>query len=75
MHPDGDEFLYVVSGRMELILDDGDQRTIGSQTKVILRSGDAYVVPRGVWHQLETVEPSYLIHVTPGPHGDHRPRE
>ena len=74
VHPDGDEFLYVVSGTMELILDDGDERAAGVETRVLLRSGDAYVVPRGVWHRLEAVEPSYLIHVTPGPNGGHRPR-
>ncbi len=75
VHPDGDEFLYVVSGTMELILDDGDEKAVGIQTKVFLRSGDAYVVPRGVWHRLEPVEPSYLVHVTPGPNGGHRPRD
>jgi mannose-6-phosphate isomerase-like protein (cupin superfamily) len=74
VHPDGDEFLYVVSGAMELILDDGDERAVGVETKFVLRSGDAYVVPRGVWHRLEPVEPSFLIHVTPGPNGGHRPR-
>ncbi len=74
VHPDGDEFLYVVSGMIELILDDGDERAVGVETRVVLRAGDAYVVPRGVWHQLETVEPSYLVHVTPGPNGGHRPR-
>ena len=35
---------------MELILDDGDERAVGVETKVLLRSGDAYLVPRGVWH-------------------------
>jgi mannose-6-phosphate isomerase-like protein (cupin superfamily) len=75
VHPDGDEFLYVVRGTMELILDDGDERAVGVETKVLLRSGDAYVVPRGVWHRLEPVEPSYLIHVTPGPSGGYRPRD
>jgi mannose-6-phosphate isomerase-like protein (cupin superfamily) len=59
---------------MELILDDGDEQAVGVETKVLLRSGDAYVVPRGVWHRLEPVEPSYLIHVTPGPNGGYRPR-
>ena len=74
VHPDGDEFLYLVSGALELILDTGDERAVGVETKVLLRSGDAYVVPRGVWHRLEAVEPSYLVHVTPGPNGEHRPR-
>ena len=74
VHPDGDEFLYVVSGTMELILDDGDESVVGVETKVLLRSGDAYVVPRGVWHRVEAVEPSYLVHVKPGPNGGYRPR-
>jgi mannose-6-phosphate isomerase-like protein (cupin superfamily) len=75
VHPDGDEFLYVVNGTMELILDDGDETTVGAETTVTLRSGDAYVVPRGTWHRLEALEPSYLVHVTPGPNGGHRPRD
>lgn len=74
VHPDGDEFLYLVSGTMKLILDDGDERAVGSETTVHLGSGDAYIVPRGVWHRLDSVESSFLIHVTPGPNGDHRPR-
>jgi mannose-6-phosphate isomerase-like protein (cupin superfamily) len=74
VHPDGDEFLYVVSGTIELILDDGDERAVGMETRVALRAGDAYVVPRGVWHQLETLEPTHLVHVTPGPNGGSRPR-
>jgi quercetin dioxygenase-like cupin family protein len=73
MHPDGDEFLHVVRGTMELVLDDGDEDSIGTETVVVLRAGDAYVVPRGVWHRVIAVEPSYLVHVTPGPHGPARP--
>lgn len=75
VHPDGDELLYVVSGTVEVILDDGDERGAGIETKVLLRSGDAYVVPRGIWHRLEAIEPTYLVHVTPGPNGGHRPRK
>ena len=74
VHPDGDEFLYCVSGSIELVLDDGDEHAIGTQTRVALHAGDASVVPKGVWHVLESKEPSYLVHVTPGPHGGHRPR-
>ena len=74
VHPDGDEFLYVVTGTMKLILDDGDEQAVGVEAKVLLRSGDACIVPRGVWHRLEALEPSHLVHVTPGPHGAHRPR-
>ena len=73
MHPDGDEFLHVVSGSVDLILDDGDGDTVGEETVVVLNTGDACVVPRGVWHRLVTKEPSRLIHVTPGPNGPARP--
>ncbi len=73
MHPDGDEFLHVLSGTMNLILDDGDERAIGTETVVVLHAGDACVVPCGMWHRLVAVEPSYLIHVTPGPRGPARP--
>src|ERR1700734_2209789 len=42
VHPDGDEFLYVVSGAIALILDDGDEQAVGAETTVLLRAGDAY---------------------------------
>jgi mannose-6-phosphate isomerase-like protein (cupin superfamily) len=69
MHPDGDELLYLVSGAVTVTLElpDGD-------TQVELGAGDAVVVPQGVWHQITTREPGQLIHITPGPNGDARPR-
>jgi len=73
MHPDGDEFLYLVSGAIEVIFDDGDQETIGTAASVVLRGGDALVVPRGVWHRINVIEPAYFVHVTPGPNGGARP--
>jgi hypothetical protein len=33
VHPDGDEFLYVVSGTIELILDDGGVGAVGAETR------------------------------------------
>jgi mannose-6-phosphate isomerase-like protein (cupin superfamily) len=72
VHPDGDELLYLVSGEIEVVLDDGDEETVGDETTVVLRSGDALVVPRGVWHQIRVVEPAYFVHVTPGPNGGAR---
>ncbi len=66
-HPDGDEILYVYRGRLELTLESQPGRTI------TLGPGDACVVSRGEWHNLHMVEPALLLHVTPGPRGDHRP--
>lgn len=41
-HPETDEFFLVLSGELTIRLDDGE---------VILRPGDTYVVPKGVYHQ------------------------
>jgi mannose-6-phosphate isomerase-like protein (cupin superfamily) len=68
MHPDGDELLYLVSGAVTVTLE-----LSSGNTQVDLGAGDAIVVPRGVWHQITTPEPSQLIHITPGPNGDARP--
>lgn len=51
MHPDGDELLYAISGTMQLILDDGEQRVPGQETRFLLQAGEVFVVPRGVWHR------------------------
>ena len=68
MHPDGDELLYVVSGRFHVSLElDAECRDVE------LRPGDALVVPRGVWHLVTLQEPGQLVHITPGPGGAHRP--
>ena len=73
LHPDGDELLYLVSGRLEVVLDDGDLDRPGTETRHPLGPGDAFVVPKGVWHRLEVLEPAHLVHVTPGPGSSHRP--
>ena len=73
LHPDGDELLYLVSGQVEVVLDDGDLAHVGTETRHRIGPGDAFIVPRGVWHRLEVLEPAHLVHVTPGPGSGHRP--
>lgn len=68
MHPDGDEILILLSGRITVTLEEPN-----GNRRVELLPGQGLIVPRGVWHQLTPEEPSQLIHVTPGPGGDHRP--
>jgi mannose-6-phosphate isomerase-like protein (cupin superfamily) len=67
MHPDGDEVLVMTSGCIEVDLELPD----GTRT-VRLGSGEALVVPRGVWHLIRCVEPGRLLNVTPGPSGEYR---
>src|SRR4051794_4556444 len=62
MHPDADELLYLISGRVKVWLEYED----GERT-VDVAPGQAVVVPRGIWHKVLIEEPSHLIHVTPGP--------
>jgi mannose-6-phosphate isomerase-like protein (cupin superfamily) len=68
VHPDGDEILYLISGGVDVILEEAD----GDRT-VSVKPGQAVVVPQGVWHRVELREPSHLLFITPGPGGAHRP--
>lgn len=67
VHPDGDEILYVISGKLRVV---GES---DPSAAVELEPGDACIVRRGEWHRVRVVEPAQLVHVTPGPRGDHRP--
>lgn len=68
MHPDGDELLFLISGRLTVVLEDREP-----PRRVTLEPGQALVVPRGVWHRVLLAEPSQILHITPGPGGEHRP--
>jgi mannose-6-phosphate isomerase-like protein (cupin superfamily) len=69
VHPDGDEILYVVSGRLRVVGDSAPDAPIE------LGPGEACIVRRGEWHRVSVVEPAQLVNVTPGPRGDHRRME
>ena len=65
VHPDGDEILYLISGKLRVV---GD-----TSPPLELDAGQACVVAKGEWHKVEVLEPAQLVYVTPGPNGDHRP--
>lgn len=67
MHPDGDEVLYLISGRVRVVFlnDVSDD--------VDMRPGDGLVVPQGVWHRVDIIEPSEIVYLTPGPNNQFRP--
>ena len=67
MHPDGDEILYLISGRARVVFVDT------ADDDVEIRPGDGLVVPKGVWHRVDILEPCQIVYVTPGPNNQFRP--
>ena len=69
MHPDGDEVLYLISGKARVVLLESPEEDI------LLRPGDGLVVPKGVWHRVDILEPCQIVYATPGPNNEFRPLE
>jgi len=67
MHPDGDEILYLISGVARVVFLDSPEKDIE------MRPGDGLVVPMGVWHRVDILEPCQIVYVTPGPNNEFRP--
>jgi quercetin dioxygenase-like cupin family protein len=66
VHPDGDEILYVLSGKLRVIGESDPSAALD------LGPGEACIVRRGEWHRVIMLEPSQLLHITPGPRGGFR---
>jgi mannose-6-phosphate isomerase-like protein (cupin superfamily) len=68
MHPAGDEILILLSGSLELILEeDSRERVVG------LEPLEALIVPRGTWHRARVRVPGKLLGITAGAGTQHRP--
>ncbi|MEU0938243.1 cupin [Embleya sp. NPDC005971] len=61
MHPESDEVVCVWTGAVRMILRVADG--VGEEPPVVLRSGAAFVVPRGRWHRLEPEAPADLMSI------------
>jgi len=68
VHPSGDEILYLLTGSVDVLLDEPGGERIFS-----LQGGQACLVPRGVWHRLLLGRPSDLLFITPSSGTQHRP--
>jgi quercetin dioxygenase-like cupin family protein len=66
-HPDGDELIVILSGRVTVSVESAPNDSLE------LGPGDACIIPKGEWHRVHLLEPTRLLHITPGPNGDHRP--
>jgi|SRR6185312_2520182 len=60
-HPAGDEILILLSGATALLVEED-----GKQRRVRLKAGEAFIVPRGLWHAFDVSEPGDLLAITPG---------
>lgn len=67
MHPDGDEVLYLIDGQVRVMLETDPIQELE------LNPGDGMIVPKGVWHRVDILEPSRIVYLTPGPNGEYRP--
>ncbi len=63
MHPEGDEFVYLLSGDTEFVLHDGEKE-VGRVR--ISNPGDYVMVPKGCWHTANPNAPTSMLFVTPG---------
>jgi mannose-6-phosphate isomerase-like protein (cupin superfamily) len=70
VHPAGDEIVVLLSGAVDLVLDEP-----GGERIVALRDRTACIVPRGVWHTANVLGgPAEALHITRGAGTRHRPR-
>ena len=58
MHPLADELLILVSGAIDVKLDES-----GAERTIALEAGEAAIVPRGVWHRLVMRRPGRLLFI------------
>lgn len=68
MHPDAEELVYLLSGRIDFL-----QQTPDGVTTTSLDGRGAILVPRGVWHTARVYAPSRMLFVTMGVGTQHKP--
>ena len=70
MHPAGEEFVCLLSGRVDLLLEqDGVEHTVQ-----LSMPGSYVIVPRGIWHTAKVRTPSSMLFITPGEGTQNRSR-
>lgn len=67
IHPDGDEVVVLLGGRMTVVLEDGRRIELSEP-------GQTEVIPRGVWHTADVAEPTDAIFLTHGRGTQNKPR-
>jgi mannose-6-phosphate isomerase-like protein (cupin superfamily) len=66
MHPRGDELILVLSGRIRFHCHGCGDLEAGP--------GETVLIPAGIWHTADVLEPAEIICITEGGDSQHRPR-
>lgn len=61
MHPDTDEWFYVIEGTLEFTVLDAEETRL-----VTVAAGETFVVPRGLWHRPGAPGGAKFMFLTPG---------
>lgn len=61
MHPNGEEFVYLLSGEVQLHLEHDDAVRL-----TLLTGSAASIVRRGVRHTAKVIAPARILHITRG---------
>ncbi|MGE0800428.1 MAG: cupin domain-containing protein [Lautropia sp.] len=61
IHPDGDEVLCVLAGRLLATVEQPNL----PEREVELGEGQALIIPRATWHRLQVLAPGRLLFLTP----------
>ncbi len=62
MHPEGDEFVYLLWGDVDFVL----RLAEGDKTIRVNEPGSYVMVPKGTWHTAHPNAPTSMLFVTPG---------
>lgn len=67
VHPDGDEILFLISGHINVVF------LADPVDDIEVKPGSGLLVPKGMWHRVDIIEPSPIVYLTPGPNNEFRP--
>lgn len=70
MHPEGEEFVCLLSGAADMMLERADG---GVDTVRLTKPGDFVLVPPGSWHTAHVSTPTAMLFITPGAGTQHKP--
>lgn len=64
LHPDGDEFIFILDGKLIVTLLDTD-----NSQEIIVNQGNSCIIRRNVWHRNRADSPVTLLAVMASQHG------